>query len=338
MTHTEQAQHHNRWSPSRSPIGATLIAMLVMWGLPCIDAHGQSPDAADGGDAIIVGVYTPHVFFADSLARNRYAESLANALGAATGLAVRGRGYAGAAEFTGHVRSGAVHFAVVDAQYHIEHGELRSVAQATSGGKATRPMVAVVGGAVEARSIGALRGSRLATVDVGSGDLAFVSNFLLQGQIGPDYFKKGRAARDIQGALTLVKLGKAETAFTYRGHTAGMTVIFNSRPVPLPVFVQARGDLDPERAQAIRRAIIGLRAKSPVADGFGGYDAGVHAALKAALARPVAAPRSHAPVLAIIPGEDLPVPAFPQPSAHPAVQLPPVVNAFEVPPPPPDEF
>jgi hypothetical protein len=261
-----------------------LVAAATLSATLWVVAPAAAQDAGAGPPALVVGVYTPRIYFPDSLARGRFAEQLASALEARLGQPVRGRGIAAAGEFGRQLADGALDFAVVDAQVHIERGGLRPLAQATKGGEARRPMVLVVGGGVKGRNIGELQGRTLAGVKTGGRDDRFVVNYLLQRQVDSDYFKSGRSARDAQGALSLVKLGRADAAFTFADSTAGLTPVFRSRPAPLPVFVQARAGLDGGLVDRVRDAVVGLSVSTPAFDAFTGYAADSHKGLRAALA------------------------------------------------------
>ncbi len=309
------------------------IAALLL--IAPAQAQDTGAPAADGAATYVVGVFTPRVLFANSLARQRYAEGIAQALQTATGAPFRGRGFATAGEFANQVGAGAVDFAVVEAQYQIEKG-YPALAQATAGGAAAQPMVLAVGGG-KGENIGELQGKSLATVSVGPGDRAFVTNFLLQGQVEPDYFKKGKGARDVQGALTLVSLGKADATFTYAGQTAGLGTAFRSRPAPLPVFVQTDPSVPGEVAGTVRKAIIGVRAPGGLLDGFAAYDSKPHGALRGALkaapARPGGTPVT-SPVRAALPTVEPHLSL----SGEPPVVLPDPAADLTVPPPPADQF
>lgn len=290
------------------------------------------PAAAQQPEELVVGVYTPRAFFPNSLARSRYAEQVANQLEQATGVPMKGRGFVGAGEFESQVAGGRVHFAVVDPQYQVARG-YSALAQATAGGRSALPMVLVVGPGVQGDSIADLRGKRLARVKVGGQDAQFVTNYLLQGQVDPDWLAAGKSPRDVAGALSLVRLGKADAAFTYQGHTGGLRAVFTSRPVPLPVFVQTARDLDAEVVAEVRGAIGGVKTTGAVTDGFGPVrlSDSFAGALRRGLARPGAAP---------VPSDargSLPrVPEYLDTSGPIPYALPPVSADLATPPPPPD--
>ncbi len=320
---------------ARSERRVWAVWALALWlAMPGV-AWAQDGGPAEADDARVVGVYAPRLLFASGMARSRYAADVAAALSAATGLAFKGRGFATGREFDSQVATGRVAVALVDAQVQARRS-LTPLGQARRNGKAAAPMVLVVAPGVQVDGLLALKGRSLATVPVGPGDAGFRANFLLQGEVGDDFFSLGRSARDVQGALNLVSLGKADAAFTFAGDTAGLRVVFRSRPVPLPVWVQTDPSLTAAQVAQIRQALAGLRVAGPV-QGVGPADGPALAGLAKALGAPRR--RVARPILGTAP-DDLPPLA-----AHPAAPRPvgvagavPVADALGVPAPPADAF
>lgn len=272
-----------------------------------------------GSNELTVGVYTPRTFFGNSLARGKYAQQVAAGLAAKTGLTIKGRAFAGGGEFGAQVKAGAVDFAVVEAQYAIDRG-YAAIAQGSAGGKTAAPMVLVVNSGIDAKNIGDLQGKRLVRTAVSGGDKKFALNFLLQGQVGPDYFKAGPTARDSAGAISLVKLGKADAAFTYANATGGLRSIYRARSAPLPYFVQTNKSVPAEVAAKVRAAIRGVSAQNPQFSGFTGPgdNGGLARALKRGISRP-----SGTPVMTSVRNALPPVPTFLSPGkAQPVLPAP----------------
>jgi hypothetical protein len=238
-------------------------------------AHAQDAGVEAEVAPLVVGVYAPMVFFPNSSARNQYAANVAQTLEAATGLPMRGRGFA-----KGFSRDG-VDFAIIGATQQARAG-YPALAQATWKGKPKRAMVLAVGGRVSANNIGALKGAKLARPPVPQAE-ALVVNFLLQKQVDAGYFGKAGRPADAQGAVSLVRLGRADATFTFAGSGGGLRQVFTSRPMPLPVFVQVNRDLPKKTIDTVRSAIVSVSVTNTVFDGFSGYSAGVHASLRRAL-------------------------------------------------------
>ncbi|MCA9541307.1 MAG: hypothetical protein KC620_20540 [Myxococcales bacterium] len=315
----------------------SVLTLLALTALASPAAAQREEGAAVQGEEgaaapMVLGVYAPWLYFPTSLARGQYAEQLAGAVGRIAGLELRGRGFSAEGEFQEQIKSGQVAFAVVDAQYQIEKG-LTALAQGIAEGRPTRTMVLVVRDGLDG-GIADLKGKTLARVTVGPGDQAFITNYLLQNQVEADYFARGRGVRDAQGALSLVKLGKADATFLYRGPAAG---IFESRPVPLPVVVQTRADLDPAVVTKVRQAILGVTIRTDVIDGFSAYRADVHEKLRGALRAAPTGPGNR-PIYAQV-REALPAvqPAL-ELADKPPVVLPDIAPSMEAAAPPPDRF
>lgn len=251
---------------------ALLLASIALVLPASVGAQGAG---SSDESPLVVGVYAPHMFFANSIQRSQYAEQLAAGLGRVTGLSFRGRGFSTQGEFANQVTAGQVHFALIDAQHQIERG-YAALAQGTANGRPTRPMVLVAG---SGSSVADLAGKRLARVKLGRGDEGFVINYLLQNQVEPGFFGEARTVRDVQGALSLVKLGKADGAFVYQGVAPG---IFTSRPVPLPVFVRT-AQVPDDVARKVRQAVLGITVPSKVVQGFSAYSGDIHKGLRGAL-------------------------------------------------------
>lgn len=303
------------------------LLALVAAALLALPAAAQGPDAPAEAP-LVVGVYAPNMYFANSLARSQYADQLAAGLGRVTGLSFRGRGFSTQGEFDNQVAARQVHFALVDAQHQLDRG-YEALAQGTANGQPTRPMVLV---ARSGGSVADLEGKRLARVQLGRGDEAFIVNHLLQNQVDPGFFGKARTVRDVQGALTLVELGKADAAFAYKGIAPG---IFQSRPVPLPVFVRTAG-VPAGVEQKVRQAVLGLTVPSKVVQGFTAYRSDIHQGLRRALRAKPRGPGNR-PVVSRG-GDDLPpVPAGLVVGDTPPT-LPPVADELTAIAPPPDVY
>lgn len=313
---------------------------LLVWLVATATARAQAPSAApEAPPAAVVGVYAPSIFFPDSMARGRYAETLARALEGAIGQPVRGKAFGAAGEFQSQVAAGGVDFAVVDAAWLLEHGGLKPLAQAQSGGNPARPLQVLTSG--DASNVSELAGASLVLFDVGGREDRFVANFVFQGQIGADYFKRGKAVRDAQAALSVVRLGKAQVTLGYEGAGGGLKSVFTSRPAPLPVFVQTRDGVAPEVAAAVRKAAVGLGAGTDTFDGFGPYNANGAAlsALRSALGSAAGAGALTDPVMTPATGPLPPVTSHLDPSVPAAlVAEPPAAEVIVVPPAPADAF
>ena len=328
-------------APSR---GLARLARLVLPAVLLALAPARAQDSAsapppvEAAPAATVAVYMPSVGFADSMARARFAETVARALEGAVGQPVRGRAFGAAGEFQAQVAAGGVDFAIVDATYAIEHGNLKPLAQATSGGNPARPLQVFT--SAGAASVSALAGQTLVLFDVGAREDRFVANFVFQGQIGPDYFKRAKPVRDAQAAVAVVKLGKAQVTVGYQGAGGGLSAVFTSRAAPLPIFVQARDGVDAAVLAAVKKAAVGLSAGTDAFDGLGPYNGGAAAlsALRSAMASAPGGALTE-PVLSPAVGALPPVTSALDPTIPAAlVTEPPAADALSVPVAPADTF
>lgn len=290
-----------------------------------------TPALAQGDDAaeLVVGVYAPDVLFASALARTGFAQQVASQLSAKTGRTFVGRGFATEGDFNQQVKAGRVQFAVISAQVHVRRGGA-ALAQGQAGGKPARSMVLVTR---DANAIGQMQGGTIA--GIGKADRGFAMNFLLQGQVPPKWFKF-KSARDVQAALGLVKLGRAQAAFTFSGSTAGLTPAFTSRPAPLPVFVQTDKSLPADLVKQVAGGVRGVSVQSSVVTGFGAVDTALLSQVRSASNRALQAPGT-APILAPARAALPPVPEFVDRSRPPAVVSPAAVD-LSAPPAPMDAF
>jgi hypothetical protein len=315
--------------------------MMRAWmvALALLASPAWAQDGADSGpavpEALVIGVYTPRVLYSGALGRGAFANQLAQQIASATGVAFKGRGFTSRGALTAQIKAGKVAFALVAAQ-HQAGRSYPGIAHGAKGGKTRLPMALVVGPGSKARDLAGLEGAKLANVPVGGGDAGFVANLLLQGEVGGDFFTTGREARDVSGALSLVKLGKADAAFTYAAATGGLRVVFRSRPVALPAFVQTDAALPAAVVAKVRAAVGQVRIPGAVIDGLAPYDA---AAVKAVAGQLGAPKRRRAqPVLAPVATDAPPVSAFLAPLAPAPVQFVPAAASLGVPPPPADAF
>ena len=250
----------------------------MRWTLALVLALCVAPPAGAQPEPLVVGVYSPWTYFPDSLSRSRYAMELAGALSRSTGLDIDGRGFTAREVFEAQVKAGQIAFAIIDAQHQLEHG-FTPLAQTIAHGRPTRSMVLAVRDP-SGVDLSAMRGRTLANVLHGPWDARFVVNFLLRNQVEPDFFVGGRTVRDVGSALSLVKLGQVDAAFTYKGTHPG---IYESPPVPLPAFVQTNNSLPVDVVAKVRRAVLGVAVRNDVFGGFSAFRHEIYRGLEAAL-------------------------------------------------------
>lgn len=250
----------------------------MRWALALIAISLTWPSVARAQERITIGLYAPTVPF-DSLGqRLEMITGLAKHLSSvARGKQVTGRVFARAGALAAAIRKGTVQMAVVDAPYAAARGlPYRILGASLRRGRATGAWVMVASAKV--RSLADLRGKAVVVPRIGSNRQRFVTNVLLEGEVGPGYFKAINVAPDPQSAVTMVKLGRAAAAFVPAATGAsGLRRVVALRAVGFPMLVAARG-FDLALAQALAR-----RARSYRGAGFSGFaaaSAGGYASLR----------------------------------------------------------
>jgi hypothetical protein len=195
-----------------------------------------APAAADG--PIGVGLYAPTVPFAGPVARLDFISALAAQLGAG----FTGRAFARAPDFSAAVQRGELGFAVVDAAYLAAIGiPYRVLAVAARAGASEAAWEVVADGA--ATSLLDLRGRSVVVPAIGARDDAFLTQILLEGELGKEFFGKVAFAPDALSALAAVERGRAECAIVPSGGAlpAGLHHVASLRAVSWPVLVSLPG-------------------------------------------------------------------------------------------------
>jgi hypothetical protein len=245
-----------------------LVALVVAVAAP---AAAQVP--------IGVGLYAPTVPFAGPVARLDFISALAAQLGA--GYA--GHAYARAADFTAAVRRGELAFAVVDAVYLAAIGSpyrILAVAGHAGASEAAWEVVA----APAATKLLDLRGRSVVVPAIGARDDAFLTQVLLEGELGKEFFAKVAFAPDALSALAAVERGRADCAIVPSGGPlpAGLHHVATLRALSWPVLVALPGA---SGAAEVAAAASAARLPGQALDRFSPGGEGAVQALAAQLAR-----------------------------------------------------
>ena len=255
-----------------------------------------------GATALTLGVFLPEGPFATNAERSAWAQSLADALGRATGGAhtFSPQLFARRADALAFVQARRVDLLVADGLFAAD---LSLEALAHAGAAPAAALYAPAGTTVES-----LAGQPVALAETSTHDLAFYAQAALAGEVDPErYFAAPRRAKDTAAALGAVRAGAAPAAFAPADHpaAAGLARLAAGGqlpPVVVAVTSSARLD-DPTRASLTAALLAGAGA------GLGGWRAGPSDAFARARAIATAAPRvlSAEPRLAERP-DDRPVP------------------------------
>lgn len=209
-------------------------------------AHAQAAPAK-----ITVGIYTPTVEFQTAAARLAYAQSLAKAIETNTGIKTEAQSYASMAA----LKKDAPDYAIVDGPCYATHLGWQLLANANIGGATTRQwaLFSSVG-----EAMGALKGKKLAFIQMGCNDNGFVDNAMLESEVDSTFFGARDPSRDLTAAIASVTSYKtAQAVFAPVGSAKGLNKVFDTGSVPNPAFVEVNSKLPNEVTQKVAAAVVG---------------------------------------------------------------------------------
>jgi hypothetical protein len=179
------------------------------------------PAYADG--KLTIGVFAPTVEFGTAQARLAYVQALAKAVEQATGTHVEAQLYASLAA----LERDKVDFAIVDAQCVATHSAWRAIATADVGGASTRAWALF---SATGEPMQSLRGQKLAFVQTGCNDAAFIDNAMLESEVDAGFFGERIGERDLTGAIADVRSYKtAQAVFAPVEAAQGLKKVFDRR-------------------------------------------------------------------------------------------------------------
>jgi hypothetical protein len=224
----------------------TLLVTAAVFGasLAGIDAaHAQAAPTK-----ITVGIYTPTVEFGTAQARLAYAQGLAKAIETNTGIKTEAQSYASMAA----LKKDNPDYAIVDGPCYATNLGWQLLANANIGGSTSRPW-ALFSSAGD--SMGALKGKKLAYIQMGCNDNGFVDNAMLESEVDSGFFGGRSGERDLTAATASVTSYKtAQAVFAPVTAAKGMTKVFDTGSVPNPAFVEVNskmGAVTPKVAAAV---------------------------------------------------------------------------------------
>jgi hypothetical protein len=226
------------------PLLAIAIAGIVMMSRPA------ASQAAGGPTSLSIGIYAPSVEFGTAQARLGYAQGLAKAIEQATGVKTSAQAFASLSA----LRKANPDFAIIDGLCYATNSSWTLLANAEVGGGTTRSwaLYSAVGADVKA-----LKGKRLAFVQTGCNDKAFVDNAMLESE-GGGLFASEVGKPDITAAVAEVASYKgAEAVFAPASASKGLTKVFDTRQVPNPAFVQLNSSLAKDVSSKVASAVVG---------------------------------------------------------------------------------
>ena len=198
---------------------------------------------------IIVGIYAPSVEFGTSQDRLAYVQGLAKAIEARTGVKTQGKPFA---SFSA-LKSAGVDFAIVDAQCYATNLGWNLLANAKIDGKEARSWALFASGG---GNMQALKGKKLAYVQTGCNDNAFIDNAMLESEVDPSFFASRVGKPDVTAAVAEVASYKgAQAVFAPSGAQKGLEKIFDTGSVPNPAFVQINSKVPAPTASEVGKAV-----------------------------------------------------------------------------------
>lgn len=203
-----------------------LLALLVLTGV----ASAQPAPAR-----LRVGIYAPSVAFDTSQARLTYVQGLAKAIEQATGIPTQAQSYATFAA----LKKDNPEFAIIDGLCYALNTGWTPHAIANIGGSTTRMYSLYASGA---NDMTGLRGKKLAYVQTGCNDAAFIDNAMLDSEVDDKFFSARVGEKELAGAVASVASYKtAQAVFAPASMAKGLTKLFDTGNVPNPAFVQLQG-------------------------------------------------------------------------------------------------
>ena len=205
------------------------IAGLGAVGATLVVGRGETQPTAG---KLTIGIYAPGVEFGAAQQRLAYVQGLAKAIESNAGVKIEAQSFASLAA----LKSAKVDFAIVEGQCVATNLGWKVLAVAEIGGGTSRnyALYASAGGDMRA-----LRGKKLAFVQTGCNDKAFVDNAMLESEIDDSFFAARVGKPDLTAAVAEVASYKtAHAVFAPSGAQKGLTKVFDTGTVPNPAFVQ----------------------------------------------------------------------------------------------------
>lgn len=208
---------------------------------------------------IVVGIYAPSVEFGTSQDRLAYVQGLAKAIEAQTGVKTDAKSFASLSALKG----AGVDFAIVDAQCYATNLGWNVLANAKIGGSTSRSWALYASGG---GNMQALKGKKLAYVQTGCNDNAFIDNAMLESEVDASFFASRVGKPDLTAAVAEVASYKgAQAVFAPVGAQKGLEKVFDTGSVPNPAFVQINSKVPSSTASQVSRAVVGFGGGGAIA-------------------------------------------------------------------------
>lgn len=231
-------------------MGTKILLTAAVFGASLV-AGASAAHAQAAPSKITVGIYAPTVEFGTAQARLAYAQGLAKAIETNTGIKTEAQSYASVAA----LKKDQPDYAIIDGPCYATNLGWQLLANANIGGSTTRPW-ALYSSAGE--SMQALRGKKLAYIQMGCNDSGFVDNAMLESEVDSGFFGARDQSKDLTAAIASVTSYKtAQAVFAPVGAAKGLTKVFDTGSVPNPAFVEVNSKLPASVTQKVGAAVIG---------------------------------------------------------------------------------
>jgi hypothetical protein len=251
------------------PLLAIALAAIVMMSRPAATQQAAGPSA------LSVGIYAPSVEFGTAQARLSYAQGLAKAIEAATGVKTTAQAFASLSA----LRKANPDFAIIDGLCYATNESWTLLANAEVNGGTTRAWALYSSVGADPK---ALKGKKLAFVQTGCNDKAFIDNAMLESE-GAGLFASEVGKPDLTAAVAEVASYKgAEAVFAPASASKGLTKVFDTRQVPNPAFVQLNSTLPKDVSTKAAQAVVGYGGSGAIS-GWSGASKEPYSSLAGAL-------------------------------------------------------
>lgn len=242
----------------RTRIAIPMLAVLGLAVAGVVLATGPGESQPAGPDKLTVGIYAPTVEFGTAQARLTYVQGLAKAIEQSSGVKTEAQAFAS----LGALRKANVDFAIIDGICYSTNLGWPLLANAEVGGGTTRAWALFSSLGADTN---ALRGKKLAFVQLGCNDSAFVDNAMLESEA--DSFFASRVGKpDLTAAVAEVASYKgAQAVFAPVGSQKGLNKVFDTGAVPNPAFVSIAGKLPAATIEKVAAAVIGFGGSGAIA-------------------------------------------------------------------------
>ena len=212
------------------------LQILITTAIFCI---AVPPTNAQEKQELTVGLYTPNGPIVGTSKRHAYIRKLASSIQKQTGINTTGKAFIR----YGDLIKERVDFAIIDGLCvtAMRPGNVLATMSIQGKKRSAWSLFARTG-----QSVLDLKNKRIAYVNTGCRNIAFIFNGMLKGEIQPSYFSKTIAKPSIDGAIASVQGFKiADAVFAPSSYSKGLVQVFQAGYVTNPAFLQLNSKISP---------------------------------------------------------------------------------------------